>query len=384
MNQLLKAYLDNELTAEERTKVESDPDFFADLEELRATTEFVKSGAKQIEVKGYDQTIAALAAKPKAAHWLRSPFVALAACTVIAAMLMNLRLPVQMTAPMASADSSVGATSMPAGQAASAVESSHYAEMSKSDGSEAIDRRSNMSQSSDATTTNIPSSAPKVPSSAFNQLIIKNADLSILVKSLQPAAQQVDALTKKHQGYIESSNLINGYNSRTANYTVRVPVERFDQSMADYRALGQVLSESSSGEDVTTQVADLQARLKQMRLEELQYQEVLKQARRISDILEVKNYINDIRQEIEAAEAQAKALKSMAKLSTIRLMVTQREVVTSAPRRDWLSNTWIQAMNRLGFVFRAVVNVLVNVLVLSPVWIPIAAFIWWWTKKRKQ
>jgi hypothetical protein len=273
---------------------------------------------------------------------------------------------------------------MPAGQAASAVESSHYAEMSKSDGSEAIDRRSNMSQSSDATTTNIPSSAPKVPSSAFNQLIIKNADLSILVKSLQPAAQQVDALTKKHQGYIESSNLINGYNSRTANYTVRVPVERFDQSMADYRALGQVLSESSSGEDVTTQVADLQARLKQMRLEELQYQEVLKQARRISDILEVKNYINDIRQEIEAAEAQAKALKSMAKLSTIRLMVTQREVVTSAPRRDWLSNTWIQAMNRLGFVFRAVVNVLVNVLVLSPVWIPIAAFIWWWTKKRKQ
>lgn len=421
MNELLKAYLDNALPEEERTQVEAElsnnPALQAELEELRATSAYLEASTKPITITGLEQTLAALTTKPKRTLWYRSPYAVLAACTVVLAFGMSFYKPdfsraeVAKDATFASTASSSEAADAAVSESISptntyqidqppadrtAKAKSEYRPDAEAGASLEEKARLRAQPNASSTTESwankaggssaSPSQANPTPqeSQSLNRHIIKSASLSLRVKQLDFATAQTETIAKQYGGYIESSDRSAGTNVKYASYTLRVDSKKFDQAMTDLRKLGDVTSETTSGNDVTAQVADTEARLKQKRLEESQYQEVLKSAKKISDILEVKDYISNIREEIEATDAQLKALKNLSSLSTINVGLEQREEIKPAPRSDWLSNAWISAMNRFSGIGRTIVSTLINILVLAPFWLPFALGIWWWSRKRNR
>ncbi|HNE85355.1 MAG TPA: DUF4349 domain-containing protein, partial [bacterium] len=86
--------------------------------------------------------------------------------------------------------------------------------------------------------------------------------------------------------------------------------------------------ESVEGQDITEEFYDLEARLRNKRLEEEQVQAILRRAGTISDVLEVQRELNRIREEIERAEGRKQLLSDRVKYSTINIQMHEAYPVT--------------------------------------------------------
>ena len=107
--------------------------------------------------------------------------------------------------------------------------------------------------------------------------------------------------------------------------TLRVPIAEMDAALAGVRALGRVLQESQSSEDVTDAHRDLAIRISNAKIEEARLGEILKERTgRLSDVLAVEQAQSRVRTEIEQMEAQELAMRNRAALSTISVQVDER------------------------------------------------------------
>lgn len=96
----------------------------------------------------------------------------------------------------------------------------------------------------------------------------------------------------------------------------RVPSGLFDATLQTLRGLGSVSTEKITGQDVTEEYVDLEARLKAQHAVEEQYLAILKDAKSIPDILAVQEKLGEVRTEIERAEGRRRFLDNQTSLST--------------------------------------------------------------------
>lgn len=418
MNEMLKAYLDNELNAEDRAAVEKalaeNPELQNELDQLQALSEAIEKGSTQIQITGLEATLSALGKKRNRLAWVRSPYALVAAMTCVIAFFMT--SPFGSNSELADVTLQLGGVANESA-ASSTNDSSESEKLDYAPSESAADAKAKTEYGNPRTLSQSKSSAPQgrsggayspnasktaedwydqepqlqtekprdnggsTPNLSTPRLIIKNGNIQLLVKNLESSYKAVEDLAKANGGFVESGDRSKTTQSKYGSLSIRVDSKKFDQTMQSLRLLGDVQSESNSGEDVTAVVADAEARLKQMRLEEKQYQEVLKQAKKVSDILEVKRYISEIRQQIEGTEAQIKAMRGMATLSTIYVGLEERLKITSAPRRDWLSNSWIRAINRFTGITRTLVSFALNIVILAPFWLPVVIGLWIWRRR---
>jgi uncharacterized protein DUF4349 len=83
-----------------------------------------------------------------------------------------------------------------------------------------------------------------------------------------------------------------------------------------------------SGEDVTEEFIDLEAHIKTQRALELQFLEIMKQASKVADALEVQRQLADVRTEIEKLEGRKRFLENRASLSTITVNLEVPKQIT--------------------------------------------------------
>lgn len=143
--------------------------------------------------------------------------------------------------------------------------------------------------------------------------LIKSADISIQVKSIEDTTKAISDLVKQQQG-----DILELQDFRTGSYGIaqsvslklRIPQERLDSVLETIAQLGIVKGRSLKAEDVSNQLVDLQARLKNLRQTELQLQEILKQTGSVGDVLKVTQELSRVREMIEQIDAQLTNLKN--------------------------------------------------------------------------
>ncbi len=224
---------------------------------------------------------------------------------------------------------------------------------------------------------------------AAPRLIINNGDVGVYVKDVKSAKTRAERYAQAAGGYIETSELQGDKPSlQTANMTLRVPVASYSNVLEQIKALGQVNHDSNTGADVTSQVIDTESRVKTMRSEEVQYRDIMKKAKRISEVLEVKDKLSDVRQEIESLDAQSKGLRNQATLSTIsvNLSVKPKEVapvLAEVKPDNWLGGTIGTAIDCFKEIAKALATVLIFLLVFLPLWGPVMALSFWGYKMSR-
>lgn len=159
---------------------------------------------------------------------------------------------------------------------------------------------------------------------AVERKIIKNAELTIEVAKPSDEQDKVAAIAAAHGGYVVTSetqqNSSTSQPSEVVNITMRVPAAQFDAVVSDLRAIGvRVPVKKITGQDVTEEYIDLEARLRTQRALEAQYLEIMKQANKVSDALEVNRQLAEVRGGIEQLEGRRRFLENQAALSTIKV-----------------------------------------------------------------
>ena len=84
--------------------------------------------------------------------------------------------------------------------------------------------------------------------------------------------------------------------------------------------MGRVEQEQQGGEEVTAQVVDLDARLKNARITETRLEEILRtRTGKVGDVLEVEKEMASVREQIERMEGEQKQLHNRVAFASIQL-----------------------------------------------------------------
>ncbi len=113
---------------------------------------------------------------------------------------------------------------------------------------------------------------------------------------------------------------------------VRVPATQFAAALDQIRSAGsRVIQEKVSGQDVTEEFIDLEARIKTQKALESQFLEIMKQAHKVVDALEVQRQVAEVRTEIEKLEGRKRFLENRASLSTISVSLQSPTAIAVNP-----------------------------------------------------
>jgi len=174
----------------------------------------------------------------------------------------------------------------------------------------------------------------EVTNEAADRKIIRNADITMEVDSTTDAQQRVTSIAESNGGFVVTSEAKQRANVDPAKRTldiklvVRIPAGRFGSVLDQIKQLAGNVSEANvSGQDVTEDFIDLEARIRTQKALELQFLEIMKQARKVEDALEVQRQIADVRTDIEKLEGRKRFLENRSSLSTITVNIRAPKVV---------------------------------------------------------
>jgi hypothetical protein len=237
-------------------------------------------------------------------------------------------------------------------------------------------------------------STPAIQFETWGRQLILNADIALEVRDVRAAYDRVQIVAAAQGALITSANLQAGASEKATNtygsasLVLRMPQTRFyavRQRLIDLAGdlQGKVLRDAVSSEDVTEQYVDLQARLRHFKSQETQLLDIMSRARKISDILAVRDQLSVIQQEIERLSGQLRFLQNRVDLSTITVEITQkgRKPAPPAPLTmltsikdagKQVSAAWTKALHDtisvFGFIAVAVVYLLPFAVILGLIW----------------
>lgn len=213
-------------------------------------------------------------------------------------------------------------------------------------------------------------------SEAMNRKIIRNADLALEVSAPLEAQQKVSSIAETLGGFVvtsESKLRPSGDGAKQdveVSLVVRVPSQQFKPAVEQILGLGsRVLQNKATGEDVTEEFIDLEARVKTQKALEEQFLEIMKRASKVEDALEVQRQIAEVRTEIEKLEGRKRFLENRASLSTITVALQPPATIVvntsgfGRSVREAVSESVGVAVDIVLFLIRSVI-VLIPVLLL--------------------
>jgi hypothetical protein len=123
--------------------------------------------------------------------------------------------------------------------------------------------------------------------------------------------------------YVQSSSLIGEGDQAQAELTLRIAADRLDDALNELRTLGTVHTERATGDDVTAQVVDLDARLRNEQRIETELLQLLDKRTDspLAEVLQVRRSLDDVRQRIEQLQGQRQHLQRQVSLATILLIL---------------------------------------------------------------
>ncbi len=180
-----------------------------------------------------------------------------------------------------------------------------------------------------------------LPSPA-ERIVIKNASLDIVVDQPSEAMDDIGKMAEEMGGFIVNANLTqmrlsSGAEVPSATITIRVPAERLNEALERIEAMSNLPVENKSinSQDVTSEYTDLQSRLRNLEAAEAQLLEIMNQAYKTEDVLNVFNQLTQVREQIEVVKGQIKYYEESARLSSISVNILPNEAAQPLTIGRW-------------------------------------------------
>ena len=210
-----------------------------------------------------------------------------------------------------------------------------------------------------------------VSSSAVPQVgpqVVKTASLRLgLAKgSFEDKVGEAHAVADSFGGFVVESFASQGSGKRIAegSLVLRIPAESYDSALARLRELGRVESLEESGQDVSKEFVDLNARVRQLRAVEAQLLELLQRADDVPAALAVQNQLSQVQLDLEQARGRLQYLDNRVAFATISMSMHELAVVAPKDGGFKIVDAWATA----GSAFLTVVGWLfIGIAVAAPV-----------------
>jgi hypothetical protein len=202
---------------------------------------------------------------------------------------------------------------------------------------------------------------------AIGPAVVKTATLDVQVPKgrFDQAFAQAMSVAGRYGGYVQSSST-SGIRVRSGTLTIRVPSSGFERAMSDLSdlsGLAEVRSRSESGQDVTNEYVDLNARLRTWETQETVLLRLLRNATSVEATLRVQSNLQDVQFRIEQIKGQLRVLQNQTDLATIDMSIHEPGVAVPvrprplADERPSRAEAWTKAVDGfLGVLYATVVG----------------------------
>ena len=232
---------------------------------------------------------------------------------------------------------------------------------------------------------------------AVERLVIKNADIEIVVDDPATAMDHVIKMAEGMNGYVVSANLYQSYTDNGvqvphATVTVRVPAERLDEALATITSESKQppIKKDINSQDVTKDYTDLGSRLRNLQAAETQLTNIMDSATKTQDVLDVYNQLTQVREQIEVIKGQMQYYEQSAALSAISVDLTANAAVQPLTVGGWqpvgVAKDAVQALiNTVKFLGSAAIWIVIYIIpVMLLVFGPLFLIVRWLLRLRSR
>jgi hypothetical protein len=231
--------------------------------------------------------------------------------------------------------------------------------------------------------------------------VIRRANITLASDDPEATVTAIGRAATGVGGFVSGTALYREGGILQGTITLRVPSERLSEALGLIEAAGaEVRARELGSEDVTDQLTDVAAQLRNLRALEIELLDLLTEARQTNDtekVLLVFDRVRATRSEIERLDARQASLQDLVSLATVQVHVepTRALLAATASERDPEPRPWsparqvevawqstvraMQAIADLAIV--AAVTILPVTLVVA---LPIALIVWLATRARRR
>ena len=207
------------------------------------------------------------------------------------------------------------------------------------------------------------------------RMIVRTADLSLVVSDTEPAMQAVAGLVTAAGGYVADSKAWRQNDQLRATVKARIPAAKLDESLAAIKKLAvRVEQENIGGQDVTEEFSDLAAQLVNLEATEVELRELMAEVRqrtqKAEDILQVYRELTTIRGEIERVKGRMQYLSNQTDMATLSIELIPDILAKPVVEPGWRPLETLKNAGRgLVNAMKGLVDILIYLVVLA---LPIA------------
>ncbi len=224
------------------------------------------------------------------------------------------------------------------------------------------------------------------PSESKDRLVITTTSLSMQVADVPSVVEKIQGSVEAMGGFLVNSNMSKPEGAASGSITVRVPTTKLKEALTAIKAFGvKVVSENVNGTDVTDQYEDLEARLEVLNATKAKFEEIMKQATQIQDLLNVQQQLISLQSQIDSVKGQQKYLDQTAKLSLVTIYLSTDDLALPyTPDTSWRpAAVFKEAVRSLVLNLRNIGSLAIWLAVYSPVWVSGLVVVWVMRRKVK-
>lgn len=228
---------------------------------------------------------------------------------------------------------------------------------------------------------------PDAKAPVFDRAIIYTGQITVRVEHVDVSAERIRSLATSSGGFVASEKSARGDRGRDqSTITIRVPAAKFGDILDQIGRAGDELDRSISTEDVTEQVADLDAQITATRTSVDSVQRLLAQAKDLNQILLLEKELTTRQATLDSLVGKKRRLDEQVALSTVTVSLLGPEIPYVAPKSEepsflgGLRSGWDTFVVILK-VAAAVLGFLIPFLVVAAlVGVPVI----WWLRRRRR
>jgi Domain of unknown function (DUF4349) len=216
-------------------------------------------------------------------------------------------------------------------------------------------------------------------STVQTRAVIMTGRVSLESKSLTTVRADVDRLVARYGGYVDREDTVDDSHGRVTSSTLqlRIPSGSFDAVMAAFKGIATVTSTNRQAEDVTTEVIDVEARVRTAEVSLRRLRSFLGKATNVDSVIRLESEITQREADLASLRSQQRYLRNQTSLATITVSMTrtgktaEEDPLAHAGFLTGLRNGW-QALLNLGLVAATVAGALLPfALVLALLLVPL-------------
>lgn len=229
----------------------------------------------------------------------------------------------------------------------------------------------------------IPPDQPPLTAPGKDREVITTGSANVTVSDPAKAADSFTVWVERHGGRVDGRTESRDDEGHTsAQLTARIPSGQVSAAVAQLRKAGEIKSVDLQRDDVTAQGADLDGRIKALKISIARLEKILDRAGTSSEVIEAETALTQRQQELESLQLQRRSLTDQVSLSTLSVAFEQEGkpgAVAPGGFRGGLIKGWNALIDT--------VNAIVTAAGAALPWFGIAAvagLIWWVVRRVRR